>query len=173
MDESEFWKANKPLLFIAIKGLWAPGWTIDDLINEARYGIWQASKTWNPDKGQWYSYALLIARRRVMELVTHSNRQKNAMLQGYSDLESSGCYRIPEFFEIDESKELVKKLLNQVELTEIERSVIELWLKEYMYKEIAAELNVTYKMVDNAYQRVLKKLRKISNSDTRDFSFLP
>lgn len=173
MDESEFWKTNRPLLFLAIKGLWAPGWTIDDLINEARYGLWQASKTWNPDKSSWYSYALLVARRRVLEIVVHSNRQKNIMLHSYSDLESSGCFKIPEFIEINESKKIVKELLSQVELTPIEQSVIELWLKAYKYKEIAEELNVTYKMVDNAYQRVLKKLRNRINSDTRDFSFLP
>lgn len=173
MDESEFWRTNRPLLFLAIKGLWAPGWTIDDLINEARYGLWQARETWNPDKSSWYSYALLVARRRVLDFVAHSNRQKNRMLHGYSDLESSGCYKIPEeCFELDETKEAVKDLLQQVELTKIEQSVIELWLLDYRYKEIAEHLGVTYKMVDNAYQRVLKKLRK-SNSDTRDFSFLP
>ena len=50
----------------------------------------------------------------------------------------------------------VSKMLSGMEL-----SVLELYLQTESYKIIAAKLNISQKSVDNAMQRVRKKLRAV------------
>lgn len=162
MDESELWgdEANI-IIFSAVKGLWAPGYEYDDIINEARVGLWEASLSWNPDRSPWRGYAIMVARRKVIDLVVTANRRKHSFLKAYCDLENSGAYNIPEEIEVTDNKKKVRELLKLVQLSEKEQAVLNLWLKDYKYMEIAKELNIPYKTVDNTYQRVLKKLREL------------
>lgn len=169
MDESDFWKNNERTIFGAVKGLYAPGWTIDDLINEARVGIWEAHLSWRPEGGRsWRTYSFMIARRRVMDLVTFSLRKKHEHVRTSTELEISGAYNIPEFMEVGnpQSKEVVRKMLDQVNMTDHQKSVMDILLKDKSYTEAAHELGITYRSVDNAYQTVLRKLKRLSNPDT-------
>ena len=168
MDESEFWKTNTPIMFLAIEGLWAPGFTLDDLLNEARVGIWQAREKWDPSKGGWYNFALTLARRKVIDVVVHSRRQKNAPFIAYADLELSGCFNIPEYMEINEAKPIVHHLLSKIEMSELEQKVIDYYLQGYGYQEMAEMFGVNYKKIDNAIQRIMKKLRELRNPDTEE-----
>jgi RNA polymerase sporulation-specific sigma factor len=173
-EESKFWKDNEPIMYLAIEGLFAPGYTKDDLLNEARLGLWLAKNRWDSSKGAgWFSFSYTLARRKVMDLVTLANRKKHTPLHSYSDLELSGCFNIPESFEINEAKTVVTHLMSQIELTDLERDVMDCYFKDMGYTETAKKLGINYKKVDNAIQRVRKKLREFINSDTRDFSFLP
>jgi len=151
------------IIFTAVKGLWAYGFTLDDLLNEARVGVWEASKSWNTDGGsKWTTYAVMIARRKVIDMVSTANTQKNRFLRYYAELETSEAYMIPEeSFEYNESKQILFNLLEKVELTELEQQVLELRLQDYGYAEIANRLNLTYKSVDNTQQRILKKLKNL------------
>jgi len=59
------------------------------------------------------------------------------------------------------AKETVRQIMEviQTELTELERSVMEAYLAGEHYDAIAQRLHITIKAVDNALQRVRKKLK--------------
>lgn len=162
MDEFDFRSEEiNFIIFSAIKGLWAPGWTIDDLINEARVGVWEASLSWKPEKGRWKSFAIMCARRKAMDLVTRSNTQKSRCLRSFVQLEVTNAYNIEDTsFRYSDGKQRFYRLLEQIELTELEKEVLNLRLLDYSYTEIAKQLDITYKMVDNANQRIIRKLRQ-------------
>lgn len=164
MDEFDFSSSEAEyIIYTAAKGFWAPGWDFDDILNEARVGMWEASLSWRPDGGsKWTTYAIMCARRKIMDLVTRANTQKHSFLRYYTELESSGAYSIPEkSYECSDSKQVLANLLKYVELTDLEQTVLNLKLLDHGYKEIANELNISYKTVDNAVQRILKKLRNV------------
>lgn len=157
----DFWEKNRSLMFQATHGLFASGWTLDDLLNEARVGLWEASQIWRPEDCSWHIFAKTVARRRVLDLVTLSRRRKSEFMRYYSELEASGAYEIPEYTEVNDAKERLARMVKQVKLTKIEQDVLDLFLQDLGYTEIGEKLGVSYKCVDNAYQRVLRKLKNV------------
>lgn len=163
VSDKEFWKKMEPIIFSVTKGVWAPGFTRDDLINEARIGIWEASLTWDLSKGcTWNSFASVCAKRKVIDLITHSNRKKNQFFSLAEWIERTEAYEIPDMELLSAATEAKRKLhqiINAAKLTDKEREVIELILLGYTYTEIAHKLNTTYKAVDNSIQRAMKKFK--------------
>jgi len=69
----------------------------------------------------------------------------------------------PEERAVDSSAE--KELLALIEgwLSKMERKVLVLYLKDYDYREIAEKMQVSPKAVDNAIQRIRRKIREHMN----------
>jgi len=143
----------------------------EDLIQEGMLGLLSAVRTFDPAKGvKFTTYAEFCVRRRIYSAIRSASGYKHTPLNSYISLESqqldennsqSAYLRDPEDFIIArESAHEVEKLLYGA-LSRFESSVLELYLEGMSYKDMAVRLVKSSKSVDNAVQRIRRKLAQI------------
>ncbi|MCL2227886.1 MAG: sigma-70 family RNA polymerase sigma factor [Oscillospiraceae bacterium] len=144
----------------------------EDLIQEGMLGLLSAVRTFDPARGVKFStYAEFCVRRRIYSAIRLASGYKHTPLNSYISLESQQLdennahnahfLRDPEDFVIArESVGEVEKLLYGA-LSRFESDVLELFLDGMSYKDMALRLGKSIKSVDNAVQRIRKKLAQI------------
>ncbi|MDR2598736.1 MAG: sigma-70 family RNA polymerase sigma factor [Oscillospiraceae bacterium] len=144
----------------------------EDLIQEGMLGLLSAIRSYNPDKGAKFStYAEFCIRRRIYSAIKSASAGKHTPLNSYISLESPQIdesstpnvysVRSPEDFVIArEHIGEVEKLLYGA-LSGFESRVLELFLEGMSYKNMAEHLSKPEKSIDNAVQRIRKKLSHI------------
>jgi len=147
----------------------------EDLIQEGMLGLLSAIRTYAPEKGVKFStYAEFCVRRRIFSAIRSASGYKHTPLNSYISLESQQLdesiqsaffLRDPEDFVIArESVREVERLLYG-SLSRFESGVLELYLEGMSYKDMAARLGKSNKSVDNAVQRIRKKLSMILHTN--------
>ena len=144
----------------------------EDLIQEGMLGLLSAIRTFDPDKGAKFStYAEFCVRRRIYSAIKSAAGNKHSPLNSYISFESSqldetaaqNAYflRVPEDFVIarEHAGEVEKLLYGS--LSRFESGVLELYLEGMSYKDMAIRLEKSDKSIDNAVQRIRKKLSQI------------
>jgi len=144
----------------------------EDLIQEGMLGLLSAIRTYDPDKGAKFStYAEFCIRRRIYSAIKSASGNKHTPLNSYISFESSqldensapNAYflRVPEDFVIArEQAGEVEKLLYGA-LSKFESGVLELYLEGMTYKDMAIKLEKSDKSIDNAVQRIRKKVSQV------------
>ena len=144
----------------------------EDLFQEGMLGLLSAVRTFDPAKGVKFStYAEFCVRRRIYSAIRSASGYKHTPLNSYISLESQqldesstqNAYflRDPEDFVIArESAGEVERLLYGA-LSRFESGVLQLYLEGMSYKEMAVRLCKSSKSVDNAVQRIRRKLAQI------------
>jgi len=144
----------------------------EDLIQEGMLGLLSAIRTFDPERGVKFStYAEYCVRRRIYSAIKLASGNKHTPLNSYISFESSqldesntqSAYfpRVPEDFVIArEQAGEVERLLYGA-LSRFETGVLELYLEGLSYKDMAIRLSKPDKSVDNAVQRIRKKLSQI------------
>ena len=144
----------------------------EDLTQEGMLGLLSAVRTFNPSKGAKFStYAEFCVRRRIYSAIRSASGNKHSPLNSYISLESpqfdengtQSAYflRDPEDLVIArESAGEVERLLYGT-LSRFESGVLELFLEGMSYKDMAIRLGKSSKSVDNAVQRIRRKLAQI------------
>lgn len=156
--------------------LFLQGGDQEDLIQEGMIGLYQAILRFNPKKLVPFSaYASQVVDSRLYDAIRTAARKKHQPLNQSlsldfqdnrdSTLAASSLFEIisneeaidPENLLLD--KERMKKLESFLKkhLSKYEDQVASLYLKGKTYNEIAEELDVSYKSVDGALQRVRRK----------------
>jgi len=153
----------------------------EDLIQEGMLGLIYALRDYSPNGGASFkTYAELCIRRRLFSAIKSAAGNKHAPLNDYVPLEAPSydgiksntesilhAYfrREPEDLLID--KERSDEILSDfaVHLSGLEAEIMGLYLKGLSYREIARKINKPLKSVDNAVQRVRKKLAQINYGD--------
>lgn len=153
----------------------------DDLLQEGMIGLYKAIRDYNSEKSNsFFHFADLCISRQIYTAVKNSNTRKNQPLNNYisfdaadSEEESSSeeiplleryfrkTERDPEEMLINkEDKELMEQYLES-KLSPFEMQVLKAYLEEENYARVAKKLGKSAKTVDNALQRVRKKLEEI------------
>lgn len=142
-----------------------------DLIQEGYIGLSQAVRDFQHTKNvKFITFAHLCIEREMQTAITSGNRKKHSMLNESISLDKeifedtslinfvSSKAKTPEEVVLGfEQNQLDLEVIN-ANLTTLELEVC-LWkLKGYDYVEIAKKLNRSAKSVDNALQRIKKKL---------------
>ncbi len=142
----------------------------DDLIQEGMIGLMKAVRDYDPEKGASFkTFATLCIMRQQTTAIDSAARKKNEPLNhsiSISSEEWESAVRMmreqqsPE--EILVSNESSMELLGHLKdiLSPFENEVLELYLQEKGYREIAEELGKTPKTIDNAIQRIRIKVKR-------------
>jgi len=137
----------------------------DDLTQEGMIGLLSAVRSFDPARGVMFrTYASACISNRIISAVRKSARETPVTGEPLS-IDGTGDPRDlsadPESIVIgrDEANRLIRILDER--LSELERSVMYAYLSGGSYRKIADELSLTPKDVDNALQRIRKKLRKV------------
>lgn len=144
----------------------------DDLIQEGLIGLMWAVRKFNPSKGvSFATFANVCILSKILSAANSLQNNKHYAMHNYLPIENlSDCLFMTEDksnyadpFQIvaaqEESEQLQKKA--QSVLSKLEHDSFMLYINGHSYEEIATILRLTTKTVDNALQRVRKKLRNI------------
>jgi len=148
----------------------------DDLIQEGMIGLFKSIKDFKAgNKTSFKSFAELCITRQIITAIKNATRQKHIPLncyislnkQLYSNEETSyPLFEILKIKELNDPEQLVisseeiegiKEVFEKF-LSKLETSVLSLYMKGKTYIEIARTLNLKVKSVDNALQRIKRKL---------------
>lgn len=152
-----------------------PGGEEEDVIQEGLVGLYEAIMDYEPSKGSFFYFALLCARRQIIKGLAAHTRQKHEILNtslSYDADQSGGGVALDrlvlpneqvksplqELVDEESAKELIASV--SLELSKAEEAVLVEVLLDKSYEEIAKALKVNEKYVDNAIQRIRRKIRK-------------
>ena len=140
-----------------------PGMERDDLVQEGFLGVMGAVRHYRPEAGEFAPYAIACARNSMNTASRAALSRRNGPLSDYDPLPEDHPARDEDQpGALVEASEFERELhcWMRTGLTEFERQAWRLSLAGYSYAEIASLLSSHSKAVDNALQRVRRKLRK-------------
>ncbi len=150
----------------------------EDIVQEGMIGLYKAIRDYRVDKlSSFRAFAELCITRQIITAIKAATRQKHFPLNSYVSLnrpifdeESDrtlmdviGVEKIsdPEEMIINrESYAGIETKMSEI-LSSLEMEVLSLFLEGKTYQEIAEDLNKQVKSIDNALQRVKRKLEKV------------
>lgn len=140
----------------------------EDIIQEGMIGLLAAIKSYNTGKGASFkTYANICIDNSIQTALRKFNRQKDIPLQNVVEYQEeelplqSGFDSAEDIVIAQESVSMLTKVL-QDNLSDFENEVLRLHIVGCSYNEIAFRLSKTPKAIDNALQRVRRKLSGIS-----------
>ena len=158
----------------------------EDIVQEGMIGLYKAIRDFREDKlTSFKAFAELCITRQIITAIKTATRQKHIPLNSYVSLDKPiydeesdrTLMDILSGTKVLDPEELI---INQEEfdnievkmtelLSDLERKVLSLYLEGQSYQEISEELNRHVKSIDNALQRVKRKLERYL--EIREFSF--
>jgi RNA polymerase sporulation-specific sigma factor len=149
----------------------------EDLIQEGMLGLLSAMREYSADKGASFkTYAEICIRNRIQTAIRTAARKKHEPLNAGVSLDeilsdesqtlgSQLIQRSPE--EQVLARETEKEFISAYSrrLSKLEARVLNLYLDGLSYQEMAAELGRDIKAVDNAVQRIRKKLASLPSGE--------
>lgn len=153
----------------------------EDIIQEGMIGLYKAIRDYRYDRqASFHSFAEICVTRQIITAIKTATRQKHMPLNSYvslnkpvyedesertlSDVITQGKAGNPEELFIDQEDFLDIESTMQRILSPLEQDVVNLYLEGKSYIEIAHELDRHVKSVDNALQRVKRKLEQYLES---------
>lgn len=149
----------------------------EDIVQEGMIGLYKAVRDFNGDKlSSFKAFAELCITRQIITAIKTATRQKHIPLNSYVSLDKP-------LYDEESDRTLLdvicgtrvtnpeELLINQEEfedielkmgelLSDLERQVLTLYLDGRSYQEISVDLNRHVKSIDNALQRVKRKLER-------------
>ncbi len=139
---------------------------LEDLTQEGVIGLMRAVESYDPERGvPFVSYAILCAERQIISVVRMLNRQHGTGIHAPVSIEELEAELPSQSSDNPEELLLMQETLRTVfneadtKLSPLEKKVLVAYLESVPYGTIAARLGLTTKAVDNAMQRVRRKLR--------------
>ncbi|WOO35392.1 RNA polymerase sporulation sigma factor SigH [Anaerocolumna sp. AGMB13020] len=172
----------KSLVKNKAKALFLIGGDKEDLIQEGMIGLYKAIRDYDTDKDStFYSFADLCISRQIYTAIKASNRKKNIPLNTYvslyapaysenadqdeketlADIMSQNKISNPEELVIDKESTSMLEYELVRHLSQFEKTVLDLYLHDYSYLQIADKLKKEPKSIDNALQRIRLKLNTV------------
>ena len=166
----------KPLVLKFSKSFFLVGGETDDLIQEGMIGLFSAIGDYDlSSEVTFFHFANLCIKRQIIKAIEASNTKKNEFLNSYVSIYDEddtgekddilGFDSNPEelFIEAESTSILLNRLLES--LSTNERTVFDLYMKGFDYKEIALKLGKENKSIDNTLTRIRMKAKKLQEGD--------
>ena len=130
-----------------------------DFYQQGLMGVIHAIRSYNSDKGAKFStYACRCAINSMISLYEQQNKKAVstvALEDLYSSESSADTYDDLQSYELVE--EVAEKI--KTRLSDFEKTVLSIYLRGGSYAQIAAQTGKTVKSIDNAVQRIRRKLK--------------
>jgi RNA polymerase sporulation-specific sigma factor len=153
----------------------------EDIVQEGMIGLFKAVRDYKDDKSSSFkAFAELCITRQIITAIKTATRQKHIPLNSYVSLDKpvfdeESDRTLLDMLTSNQSMDPEELVINQEEfnhieikmselLSDLEREVLALYLDGQSYQEISGELNRHVKSIDNALQRVKRKLEKYLES---------
>lgn len=133
----------------------------EDLIQEATFGLLKAIREFEPGHDATFkTFAEVCIRNRIRSAVATASRSKHAPLNNSIPFESPmlGSGASPEELYISREEEAERLTMLAQKLSPLERSIMALFLHGLSYREISEQVGRPAKSVDNAIQRIRRKV---------------
>lgn len=135
----------------------------DDLKQEAYIGLYEACKCYKDNMNTKFStFAYTCIKRRVhahYRKIIRMYYKEGVSLDNYQVKDSGLIYATKsEKANYDDKKEALKRLMTT--LSYEDRTIVDMRIRNYSYKEISSYLNIKEKRVDNRLMRIKDKLSK-------------
>ena len=169
----------KKLVKIKARSQFLIGADTEDIIQEGMIGLYKAVRNYQFKKlSSFKAFAELCITRQIITAIKSATRQKHIPLNSYTSLnrpiynEDSDrtLLDIVDNMSINDPQDLflngeklnnLKMRIKRI-LSDLERDVLESYLDAKSYQEIAADLGRHVKSIDNALQRIKRKLELIT-----------
>ncbi|MFY0759971.1 RNA polymerase sporulation sigma factor SigH [Metabacillus dongyingensis] len=158
----------------------------EDIVQEGMIGLYKAIRDFKVDKqASFKAFAELCITRQIITAIKTATRQKHTPLNSYVSLYKPlfeddnhtlldvipGTKTMdPATLIINQEKALDIEMKMAEMLSDLERKVLALYMDGQSYVEISEELNKHVKSIDNALQRVKRKLERYM--EMRDYSLI-
>ncbi|MBQ6860794.1 MAG: RNA polymerase sporulation sigma factor SigH [Clostridia bacterium] len=167
----------KNFVYVKAKPFFMVGAEKDDIIQEGMIGLYKAINGFDEEKDVSFKvFADLCIRRQIMTAIKASTRQKHIPLNSYLSLnktvfDDDSDREVIEMLDMEivpdpldtitthETYQKVEETMNKV-LSDFELKVLNEYVNGASYVEIANKLDSHVKAVDNAVQRIKKKVDK-------------
>lgn len=167
----------KNFVFAKAKPFFIVGAEKEDIVQEGMIGLYKAIKGYDESKEVTFKvFADLCIRRQIMTAIKAATRQKHIPLNSYLSLNKAAfdeegdrtvmdmldMETVPDPLDTITSRETYQNLEMQMNelLSDFEQKVLNEYLNGCSYSEIATRLDSHVKAVDNAVQRIKKKVDK-------------
>ncbi len=157
----------------------------EDIVQEGMIGLYKAMRDYDGEKlSSFKAFAELCITRQIITAIKTATRQKHIPLNSYISLDKPIYDEESDRTLLDviagskaiDPQELIvnREKFNDIEmklsqlLSELEKKVLHLYLDGRTYQEISIELGRHAKSIDNALQRVKRKLEQVI--ETKEFS---
>jgi RNA polymerase sporulation-specific sigma factor len=147
----------------------------EDVVQEGMIGLYKAIRDYDHSReASFRGFAELCITRQIITAIKTATRQKHAPLNSYVSL------YLPAYSDDEPDHEIVEQLVSDAEdpadsvvssqelavleeyfgeiLSDLEAEVLQRYIEGQSYSEIAAELDRHVKSIDNALQRIKRKL---------------
>ena len=138
-----------------------PYFDFEDAVQEGNIGLFKAILSYSPDNGaRFATYAKKCILNNIITAHNSSQSQKHQILNTAISLDDEDFQKNPEidFLVKEQNKEFID--IARQKLSKFEFLVFSLYMMQYSYKEIAQMTKRDEKAINNAVQRIHKKLRK-------------
>ena len=151
----------------------------EDLVQEGMLGLYKAVCEYDENKAASFkSFAELCVTRRILSAIKRATRKKHGPLNNYVSLnrpemtdgdltllDTVRSLTVADPEDVVIGRESFERMVQYLEktLSPMERRVLSLYLDGFSYPQIAAHINRPLKSVDNAMQRVKRKLEGFRN----------
>lgn len=148
----------------------------DDIVQEGMIGLYKAIRDYRDDKtSSFKNFADICITRQMITAIKTATRQKHIPLNGYVSLNKpiygNGTSTVAEtlasqdsidpmeLFISKEELDVMEKNINGM-LSNLEKEVLRFYVEGRSYEEIALDLDRRVKSIDNALQRIKRKIER-------------
>lgn len=149
----------------------------EDIVQEGMIGLYKAIRDYRIDRSAYFhAFAELCVTRQIITAIKTATRQKHIPLNSYVSLNRPIYEEDPDRTLLDviteevpsnpESMLIDREDLSLIEgrigemLSDLEKEVLIRYIEGKSYQEISEEMNRHVKSIDNALQRIKRKLQK-------------
>ena len=175
--ESELFERYKGIVRSLARGYYLSAGEYDDLIQEGMIGLSGAIYGYTESKGSSFkSFSILCVKRHIFDVIRKDCSKKNEPMKDFvpidffvdpegedntqgKEIEAEGANPEEILIKRENYDDLMKEIKRTVK--EDEYKVLKLYLQGLSYREIAEDTDFNTKYVDNAIQRIKKKISKI------------
>ena len=134
---------------------------VEDLVQEGNIALFSAVRSYQSQKASFGTFASICVKNAMIDVLRSSNSKRKipeGMLSSIHDVEVQDNNTPEKIFFDNEDYRILTDSIN-IELSSLERKVLSAHLCGLSYSEIAKELAVSVKSVDNSLSRIRAKLK--------------